>query len=55
MDDKNGTWCVVSVDGAILRAKVVHKNRGKFRIVEDVQHGKYVDKTVDASDILQVE
>jgi len=59
-NDKNrvrgvGDWCVISVDGIILRAKLVHKSRGKYAIIDDAKEGKYIDLIVDASDIIQVE
>jgi hypothetical protein len=53
--DKKGDWCIVSLDGAIIRARIIHKNGGKYKIVEDTKNGIYVDKIVDASDIIQVE
>ena len=52
---REGDWCVVSVDGIVLRAKLIHKSRGKYTIVDDVKEGKYIDSIVDASDIIQVE
>jgi hypothetical protein len=53
--DNKGDWCIVSLDGAVIRAKIIHKSRGKYKIVEDIKNGIYVDKIVDASDIIQVE
>jgi hypothetical protein len=53
--DKKGDWGIVSLDGTIVRAKIIHKSRGKYKIVEDTKNGIYVDKIVDASDIIQVE
>ena len=53
--DKKGDWCIVSLDGAIIRARIIHKRGGKYKIVEDTKKGTYVDKIVDASDIIQVE
>jgi hypothetical protein len=53
--DKKGDWCIVSLDRTIIRAKIIHKSRGKYKIVEDTKNGIYVDKIVDASDIIQVE
>ena len=53
--DKKGDWCIVSLDGAIIRARIIHKRGGKYNIVEDTKNGTYVDKIVDASDIIQVE
>jgi hypothetical protein len=53
--DKKEDWCIISLDGTIIRARIIHKSRGKYKIVEDTKNGIYVDKTVDASDIIQVE
>ena len=50
-----GDWCIISFDGNILRVKQVHQNRGKFKIVDDTKGSKYVNRIVDAGDILQVE
>jgi hypothetical protein len=46
---------IISIDGAITRAKIVHKNWGRYVIVEDSKGGKYVNKVIDAGDIMQVE
>jgi ribose 5-phosphate isomerase len=43
------------IDGAITREKIVHKSRGRYVIVEDSKGGKYVNKVIDAGDIMQVE
>jgi hypothetical protein len=53
--DKKGDWCIVSLDGTIIRARIIYKSRGKYKIVEDTKNGIYVDKIVDASDIIQIE
>jgi hypothetical protein len=53
--DKKGDWRIVSLDGTIIRARIIHKSRGKYKIVEDTKNGIYVDKIVDASDIIQIE
>jgi hypothetical protein len=50
-----GDWCIISFDGGIVRAKLIHKSRGRFRIVDDNKDGKYIDRIVDAGDIIQVE
>ena len=54
-EDKNGDWSVVSLDGAIIRVKISHTSRGKYKIIEDTKNGMYIDKIVDASDIVQIE
>jgi hypothetical protein len=49
---------IISFDGGIVRAKFIHKSRGRFRIVDDNKDGKYIDRIVDAGDtgdIIQVE
>jgi hypothetical protein len=55
MDFPGGDWAIISVDGAITRAKIVHKSRGRYVIVEDSKGGKYVNRVIDAGDIMQVE
>lgn len=55
MDVTSGDWAIISIDGVVTRAKIVHKSRGKYRIVEDSKGGKYIDRTIDAGDIIQVE
>jgi hypothetical protein len=50
-----GDWCIISIDGMVLRAKIVHKSREKYRIVDDAKDGKYINRIVDAEDIMQVE
>ena len=39
---------------AITRVKIVHRSRGKYRIVEDTKKGRYVNRIIDASDVMQV-
>jgi hypothetical protein len=55
MDLPSGDWAIISFDGVITRAKIVHKSRGKYIIVEDSKDGKYVNRVIDAEDIMQVE
>ena len=50
-EKKYSCWCFLFVDEAELEAKIVHKGRGK--ILEDKYGGKYVNKIVDASDIIR--
>ena len=51
----DGDWAVISIDGAITRAKIIHKSRGRYAIIEDSKDGKYVNRIIDAGDIIQVE
>jgi hypothetical protein len=55
MSSPNGDWAIVSIDGAITRVKIVHKSRGRYVIVEDSKDGKYLNRVIDAGDIMQVE
>jgi hypothetical protein len=55
MDFPQGDWAIVSIDGAITRVKIAHKSRGRYVIVEDSKDGKYINRVIDAGDILQVE
>jgi hypothetical protein len=50
-----GDWCIVSLDRSIIRVKIVHKSRGRYKMREDTKNGIHVDRIVDASDIIQVE
>jgi PPOX class probable F420-dependent enzyme len=50
---KYSCWCILFVDGINIDAKIIHKGRGKYRIVEDKYKGKYVNKIVDASDVIR--
>jgi len=45
--------CILFVDGINIDAKIIHKGRGKYRIVEDKYNGKYANKIVDASDVIR--
>lgn len=53
MGFSDGDWAIISIDNVITRVRIVHKSRG--RIIEDTKEGKYVNRIVDASDIVQVE
>ena len=45
------TWCLISIDGREIKAKIIHMGRGKFKILDD-KDSKYVGKIVDASDVV---
>ena len=46
-------WCYIVKDGARFEAKIIHKGRGKFKILNDEYGGKYSDKIIDASDVIR--
>jgi hypothetical protein len=46
-------WCYIVIDGARFEAKIIHKGRGKFKILNDEYGGIYSDKIVDASDVIR--
>ena len=50
--EKYSCWSVIFIATLKIDAKIIHKGRGKFRIVEDKCKGKYVNKIVDASDVI---
>lgn len=50
--DKCSCWCILFIDEVKIEARIIHKGRGKFKIVEDKSNTKYVNKTVDASDVI---
>ena len=45
-------WAVLSLDEFKIEAKIIHKGRGKFEILEDKYRGKYIGNIVDASDVI---
>jgi len=51
-DEKRSCWAVVCIDGFETDAKIVHRRRGKFEILEDNYRGKYIGEIVDASDVI---
>jgi len=52
-EDRYSCWCFLLIDGIRFEAKIVHKGRGKFKILNDEYGGKYSDKIVDASDVIR--
>jgi hypothetical protein len=51
--EKHSCWSVLSIDGLEIDAKIIHKRRGKFKILEDNYRGKYTGNIVDASDVIR--
>ncbi len=49
--EKDAIWCLVSIEEENIEAKITHIGRGKFKILDDVKGGKYIDRKIDASDI----
>ena len=45
-------WCLVEIDGAQVKANIVHIWRGRYRVIED-EHGKYADVKIDAADVIR--
>jgi hypothetical protein len=51
--EKYSCWSVLFIDGLVIEAKIIHNGRGKFKIIEDNYKSKYVNKIVDASDVVR--
>jgi len=51
--EKYSCWSILFIDKLKIEAKIIHKGRGKFKILEDKYKGKYVNKIVDASDVIR--
>jgi hypothetical protein len=51
--EKYSCWSVLLIDGLVIEAKIIHKGRGKFKIIEDNYKSKYVNKIVDASAVIR--
>ncbi|HZD83293.1 MAG TPA: hypothetical protein VE076_10495 [Nitrososphaeraceae archaeon] len=53
-EERYSCWFVLFIDYEVkIEAKIIHKGRGKFKIVEDRYGGKYINKIVDASDVIR--
>ena len=53
-EERHSCWFVLFIDYEVkIEAKIIHKGRGKFRIIEDRYGGKYINKIVDASDVIR--
>lgn len=52
-EERYSCWCFLYIDEVMLEAKIVHKGRGKFKILNDEFGGRYINKIVDASDIVR--
>jgi hypothetical protein len=52
-EDRYSCWCFILIDGTRFEAKIIHKGRGKFKILSDEYGGKYSNKIVDASDVIR--
>ena len=50
--EKYSCWSILFIDGLEIEAKIIHKGKGKFKIVADNYKLKYVNKIVDASDVV---
>jgi len=51
--NKYSSWCSVVVEGGKrIKVRLAHVGRGKFLVLEDGEGGIYIDKKVDASDIV---
>ena len=51
--ERSSCWAVLSIDSLKIEAKIMHKGRGRFIILEDNCRGKYTGKIVDASDVIR--
>jgi hypothetical protein len=47
-------WCILFIDnGTRVEAKIIHTGRGKFKILEDNCKERYINRIVDASDVVR--
>jgi hypothetical protein len=55
-DDSKTIWCRFYIDDFnTAKVKILDLGRGKYRIIEDKEGGKYVGRIVDASEVAQFE
>jgi hypothetical protein len=52
-EERYSCWCYIVINGAGFEAKIIHRGRGKFKILNDEYGGKYSNKIVDASDVVR--
>ena len=52
-EERHSYWCYIVIGGTGFDAKIIHKGRGKFKILNDEYGGKYNNKIVDASDVIR--
>jgi hypothetical protein len=52
-EERYSCWCLLLIDGTKFDAQILHKGRGKFKILDDEYGGKYSNKIVDASDVIR--
>ena len=52
-EERYSCWCYIVINGIGFDAKIIHKGRGKFKILNDEYGGKYSNKIVDASDVVR--
>jgi hypothetical protein len=50
--EKDSEWCSVLIDESEVKRRIKHVGRGKFRITDDMNEGKYTNTVVDASDVI---
>jgi len=49
-------WCRYYIDDFnTAKVKILHIRRGRYRIVDDREGGKFIGKIVDASDVSHFE
>jgi len=52
-EERRSCWSVLSINRVVIKAKIIHKRGGKFKILDDNREGKYVGMIVDASDVIR--
>ena len=52
-EERCSCWCCIDICGTEFEAKIIHKGRGKFKILNDEYGGRYVHRTIDASDVIR--
>jgi hypothetical protein len=52
--ERRSCWCILFIDnGTRVEAKIIHTGRGKFKILEDNCKERYINRIVDASDVVR--
>ena len=52
--ERRSCWSILFIDnGTRVEAKIIHTGRGKFKILEDNCKERYINRIVDASDVVR--
>jgi hypothetical protein len=48
----SSVWCLIEIDRGQVNARIMHIGRGRFKVIEDKSDNTFVNRIIDASDII---